>query len=259
MFLCTVNIVFEYIKYRWNARGRHGTHSPFVYDFVDKCLKMQVDDNFKLSRKKIFAQLARSRKTIEVTDFGAGSKKLGSTRKISAIFNTSSSKGKYGDLLYKIAAYYRPKNSLELGTSLGVGTIHIAAGNPLGQVETIEGSLTTFHEANDNFRSLGLKNIVAHHANFTDFLTHNTQSFDLIFIDGHHEGEALLTYIHSIYPFLEDDSLLLLDDIRWSESMLHAWKKICGDERFHLSMDLFRMGIVAKRHSQAKQHFVIKM
>ena len=29
---------FEYLKYRWKARGRHGTHSPFVYDFVEKVL-----------------------------------------------------------------------------------------------------------------------------------------------------------------------------------------------------------------------------
>lgn len=30
--------VIQYLKYRWKAKGRHGTHSPFVYDFIEHVL-----------------------------------------------------------------------------------------------------------------------------------------------------------------------------------------------------------------------------
>lgn len=37
-----MNRFFEIIKYTWKAKGRHGIHSPFVYDLVDTCFKIAV-------------------------------------------------------------------------------------------------------------------------------------------------------------------------------------------------------------------------
>jgi hypothetical protein len=42
-----VNRFIEIIKYTWKAKGRHGIHSPFVYDLLDNCFKIPV------SREKI--------------------------------------------------------------------------------------------------------------------------------------------------------------------------------------------------------------
>lgn len=42
-----MNRCIEIIKYTWKAKGRHGIHSPFVYDLLDNCFKIPV------SREKI--------------------------------------------------------------------------------------------------------------------------------------------------------------------------------------------------------------
>lgn len=42
-----MNRFIEIIKYTWKAKGRHGIHSPFVYDLLDNCFKIPV------SREKI--------------------------------------------------------------------------------------------------------------------------------------------------------------------------------------------------------------
>ena len=31
--------IVQYLQYRWRAQGRHGTHSPFVYRFVEEVLR----------------------------------------------------------------------------------------------------------------------------------------------------------------------------------------------------------------------------
>lgn len=248
----------EYIKYRWNAKGRHGIHSPFVYDFVDKCLRQPIDGASGTKLTSLFDRLRNNNQTIVIQDFGAGSKKLGNERQISKIFGMSSSKGKYGALLYRMANYYSPKTILEFGTSLGVGTTYLSLGSPTSHITTVEACENTRDIALLHLNSF--PNVSSVHSTFSDYLDslEGDIYFDLIFIDGHHDGDALINYLDRLQAHAHDETLFILDDIRWSESMKSAWDTIAKDPRFHLSMDLFRVGIVSRRPSMEKSHFVIK-
>ena len=255
-----MNILVEYINYRFKAKGRHGVHSPFVYSFLNECLSTKIDKNFKNSRKNLFKNLKKNHSLIEITDFGAGSKKLGNYRVISKIFSTSSSKGKYGDLLYKIANFYKPQSILEFGTSLGIGSIHFSFGYPESKITTIDACKNTSESAIKNFNSLGIKNIYPIQSTFTDYIRSiSDEKFDLIFIDGHHDGKALIEYIQQLIPFSNNDTIFILDDIRWSNSMFQAWNEIIKNDDFHLTIDLFRMGIIMIRQQQEKEHFILKI
>lgn len=252
-------ILLQYFKYRFKAKGRHGIHSPFVYSFVNNCIHTKIEKKFLIARKKLFKNLKYNNTTIEIKDFGSGSKRLGNIRSISSIFSTSSSKGKFSLLLYRLSKYYAPKNILEFGTSLGIGTIHLNKGNENSKITSVEACENTYNFAHKNFKQMSLNNVKAILSTFENFLNnYEGEKFDLVFIDGHHDGVALINYLEKLKPFTHNDTLFLLDDIRWSKSMLESWETIINDPYYHVSMDLFRMGIITPRAQQKKEHFTIR-
>lgn len=255
-----MNIGFEYIKYRWNAKGRHGIHSPFVYDLLDKCLKIPFSKEDREEMQDLFTALKTDSRYIEINDFGAGSKRMSKVRAIPKIFKTSSSKGKYGKLLYQLARFHQFKHILEFGTSLGVGTCYLQLGNPKAKITTVEACKNTRSVALESFKMLELKNIESICKTFDSFLSTNPETiYDLIYIDGHHDGEALLNYLNALKVNSHDETIFILDDIRWSNSMNRAWHKIIDDSDFHVTIDFFRFGLIVPRKHQVKEHFTLKL
>ncbi len=249
----------SYRSYFVRSKGRHGVHSPFVFQLADTCLTAKVDKNFKTERKKWFRQLTHDRHLFSIVDLGAGSKKLTQQRSVSKLLKSSSSRGVYGDVLYQLARFYRPETVLELGTSLGVGTIHLKKGHPSAHIITVEGCSETQRRALQSLDHWNLDGVTTICAPFDEFLQLPASiRYDLVFIDGNHDGKATLYYLESLLKQVHNETLFIFDDIRWSDDMWQAWQQIVSDERFHVTIDLGRMGLVWQRTQQTKEHFTLR-
>lgn len=241
-----MKIGLEYIKYTWNAKARRQNPSAFLSDFYNNCLSISLDSDSRTELKQLFNRLKSDHRIIKIVDYGAGSKKLGNSRKVSTILKTSSSKGKYGKLLYQLNKHYQFKNCLELGTSLGVGTTYLNLGNSLSNITTIEACTNTREIALENFETKSQINSV--NLTFQSFLkNHQDDLYDFVYIDGHHDGEALIQYIKMLEPFTNDETVFVLDDIRWSDSMFKAWMYLSNDNQYKAVIDLFRVGIIRRK------------
>lgn len=252
-----MNIFFEYINYRWNAKRLHGIHSPFVFNFMKDGMPARLT---KESEKEILTfafKNKRDLKVVNVEDHGAKSKKLKKSRKVKQIFSTSSSFGKNGKLLFKLCNYFKPKSILELGTSVGMGSLYMYHGSPESKITTIEGCPETYALAKENLSPYPIELI---NNTFEQAIKEfKPQKFDLIFIDGHHDGEALRKYMGLLDLYSHDNTVFILDDIRWSGAMHDSWKRLKSSRTYHLSMDFFRMGVLIKRPQQVKENFILKL
>jgi predicted O-methyltransferase YrrM len=217
-----------------------------------------MDKNSKTLLKRYVKTLESSTKLISITDLGAGSKKLGAERKVCDIAKFSGSRGKYGRLLYNLCRYFEVKKILELGTSVGVGTAAMRFGASTAEITTIDACGNTQQVAIEHWAEQGVTIDKAIHTSFSDHILGDLNVYDFIYIDGHHDGDALQNYINLLQKNCTNETVILVDDIHWSQSMQNAWTKLIKDQRFNVSIELFRMGFLIQRQEQRKEHFILK-
>lgn len=252
----------SYVVFLLKSTNKHGIHSPFVYDIVTKCFnKNTPSDKFKLL-KSIRTNYLKNPKSINVKDYGKGSKVFKSnSRKISEIAKIAGISKKRSNLLFRVVAYFKPSTILELGTSLGIGTSALSIGNPNAKIVTVEGCENTSKIAQEMFNQLNLTNIQLITEEFSTVLPHilNKQKFDFIYFDGNHQKEATLLYFNLCLKAANNNSIFIFDDINWSKEMQQAWVEIKKHPKVTVTIDTYFWGFVFFRTEQAKQHFTIRV
>ncbi|SFF74508.1 Predicted O-methyltransferase YrrM [Salegentibacter agarivorans] len=260
-------------------------HSPFVYDLVTNCFYDKKKYNEYKLLKQYRKDLLKNNTTIQVTDFGAGSRVFTSNKRtISAIAKNVGIPKKRARFLFRLVNYLSCKNNLELGTSLGIGAAALAA-NKKSNLLSIEGCPQTAEVARKQLKKFNIKNVKLTVGEFEEILSkivtqpeeksktskdsqgHQQQTknnkhqttFDLIYFDGHHTKKATLKYFQQLLSSAHNSSVFVFDDIHWSAEMEEAWEEIKAHPKVRVTIDTFFLGLVFFRKEQAKQHFTIRL
>ncbi|KQS41500.1 O-methyltransferase [Pedobacter sp. Leaf194] len=257
-----IQFITDYLKHRLTAKTRHGTHSPFVYKLADEVIYDFSDKfeykNIEAQRKKLF----NDDSVITVTDLGAGSQlNKNRTKKVSQIAKNALKSPRLAKLIYRLAQNTKPRTAIELGTCLGITTAYLSKASPEAHIITIEGCPETANVARKNFKDLDSDNIELHVGNFDEILPDiisRQPTLDFVYIDGNHRKDATLNYFKWCLPKVTENSLLIFDDIYWSQGMKEAWKQIKSHPDVTVTIDLFWIGLVYFKKGQAKEHFKLK-
>ena len=257
-----LQIIKSYLNFLRNSKNQHGVHSPFVFDLVTKCFYDKKNYPEYSILKNYRNSLLQNKNTIEVTDFGAGSRVFKSnTRAINQIAKNAGISPKRAELLFRIVNYFQPNTILEIGTSLGLATSALSLGSKNAKVITLEGCPNTMTIAKNQCELQNLNNIEFINTKFEDYLSNcqlNTEHCQLIYFDGNHSKKATLDYFELLVPTITNDSVWIFDDIHWSKDMEEAWEIIKYHPKVKVTIDTFQWGIVFFRSEQEKEHFVIR-
>ena len=256
--------IAAWLGYCLKARHRrgHGVHSPFVFELITSVLndhkgyaEYEAAEGYRRSLKK-------NRLRVSITDFGAGSGAgIKQNRTVSDITRRASVNRKFGRLLFRLARHYKPDMIIELGTSLGISTCYLAAGNPEARVVTVEADPALAALADEGLKRIKLMNVSLINDTFDHALSSllpQAPRRTLVFIDGNHSRTATLKYAGFFLSALPDSSLIVFHDINWSEDMRQAWKEIKANKKGTFTIDLFSMGIVFIKHGFFKENYTIR-
>ncbi len=255
---------FKFTEYFLVSRHRkgHGINSPFVFDLVSRVFRNKMESDIVFSIEKIRKKMIADQQSIIVNDLGSGSKRLKtSLRKVSDIARYSAIPKKYGVFLYNMSKAFGNPLVIELGTSLGISTMYLAASRPETIIYTMEGCRATSEIASENFKEAGLTNIKILNGSFEEMLTAIKKEIispGLVFIDGNHSKEPVISYFNQIAEISDNKTVVIIDDIYSSKGMAEAWSEIKDHRKVTLTVDIFRMGIVFFREGVNHFNYIIR-
>lgn len=241
--------IISFIKHYLTSTSKgHGVHSPFIYQLCEQVF-YNTDSFYPFEKiEKVRATLLKNNQSITVNDFGAGSKKFKSnTRNISDIANHGISSSKQSELLFKLIHFLNCETIIELGTSIGINTMYLASVNSKNKIYTIEADKNLCELAEKNFSEFGLKNIHLINNVFDEalpLLLNNLNDIDFAYIDGNHTYEATIKYFECLVKKSKPSTVIILDDIYWSDAMFKAWTKIQVHPKVTCTVNTFNFGIV---------------
>ncbi|GAB3913466.1 O-methyltransferase [Mucilaginibacter boryungensis] len=260
--MLNIRFAYDYLMHKLTAKSRHGVHSPFVYRLVDEVI-------YDFSEKEIYGKIENARKrllndnhTITVTDLGAGSHlNKNREKQVSTIAKNALKSPRLAQLIYRLAADAKPETLIELGTCLGITTLYLNNAAPQAETFTLEGCPQTAAVAGNVFKQEHATHIEQIVGNFDDTLSpliNNLPQLDFVYVDGNHQKEATLRYFEWCLPKVHEGTLLIFDDIYWSEGMKEAWAQIKAHPQVTVTVDLFWIGLVYFRKGQEKEDFKVK-
>jgi len=217
------------------------------------------------SVEKLRNRLLKEPGYIKMSDLGAGAGDIPWCHRlvpVKQIVKKSCISSSFGKILFHLVKHFQPATIVELGTSLGLSAAYIAMGNPEGKVITVEGCPETAEAARKNFEHLGLSNIRQVTGAFDDVLPRllpQLGKVDLFFIDGNHRKTPSLNYFNQCLQHIHNDSVLILDDIHWSDEMEEAWNEIRAHPSVTVTIDIFRMGLVFFDTGLSKEDFILHL
>lgn len=238
-----------YISYRLKARSAHGIHSPFVYKLIETVIEDKnctFDEFGRLDGLR--KQLLNDTHVLNIEDLGAGSNILKSKqRRVCDIARHGITKRNFSEFYFKLINYFNAQTVIELGTSLGLNTLYLARSGNQPKVYSIEGSIALHQYAQQLLQTYQAKNVQLLQGNFDAVypsLLKELKQFDFLLIDGNHTYEATMHYFHEALSYVHEHTIIVMDDIYWSEGMTRAWEMIKAHPKVRLTLDFYYCGIV---------------
>jgi predicted O-methyltransferase YrrM len=252
--------IYKYFKHFISAKntGGHGVHSPFMYQFTRYVLHENHPFYIFDSIEKLRTGLEKDKRILSITDFGTG---INRTRSVSNIAKKSLKSSRESQLLFRIAHYMKAGNVLELGTSLGITALYLGSLSAKMKCVTLEGCPQIAAIAAENFKKMGMSNIELIVGNIDTTLPNALASMpqlDMVFIDANHRSNAVLKYFDLCLSNVHKNTVVVIDDIYWSDDMDFAWQTIKDHPQVTSSIDLFHMGIVFFNTDINKMHYKMR-
>jgi len=241
--MLNLSMLISFLKHRFNAKTRHGVHSPFVYRLVDEII-------YDFHAKTVYQEIEWLR--TELINYELQNCLVKENRLMPP---------RLAQLVHRLVSDLKPRNIIELGARLGFTTAYLAKAAPEACIISMERYSETLTITKESLRKLNIHNVDLLSGSVDELLPEligGIHELDFILIDGNHPVAAILNYFECCLPKMSKHSMMIFEDIYRSSEMKSAWKEIKSNPEVSVTVDLFWIGLVFVRRAQTKEDFKIR-
>ncbi len=261
-----LTLASRFVTHRLNSTSVQVLHSPFVYRLYTECIKKDKQENAFAPIEQLRHSLLQDQRVLTYSDPGSGSHvtKNNTERTVKLIATHSLKPAAQARVLHRLVNYFAPATVLELGTSLGLSSCYMAAALPANaRLYTVEGAAPVAAIAQSNLEQLGYNQQVHLTQGLFDevlpALLPQLGTIDFAYLDGNHRYAPTVDYVKQLLPYVHNNSVIILDDIYWSNEMQQAWQEVKQLSQVTVSIDLFHFGLLFFRKEQVKEYFTLTL
>jgi len=240
------------------AKNRHGLHSPFVYRVVDTVI---YDFHAKIVYppiEKRRAGLLADARSITLTNPVTGAYRQ---KKISLVAAETLKPAKLDQMLYRLAAFFKPDKIVEIGACPGITTLYLRQAVTDAAIYAWEEDAETFDIAQDTFKKAAIDDInliTGKYEKVMPRLINALDKLDFVLIGSDLQKVTILKYFELCLPKTYDKTVLIFYGIYQNEDMKQAWAAIKAHPKVTVTVDLFWMGLVFFKQGQEREDFLIR-
>lgn len=239
-------------------RGGYGVHSPFAFNLITKVINERCSYysfyDIELLRKQL---LFRDQ---QITYPDRQQKGQIRRRTVGEIVEREAIKPRHGALLFRLTNYFKPKNILQLGPSMGLSTLYLtsyASGLNCIALENVPEFAAIARMA---FEKEGKNPIDLRTGTYTDLLPkalEDMEKIDFVFFNTLYEQQNNLWLFNECMKHIHEDTIFVLEGIKASHKMRRLWQEICARPEVTVTIDLYSMGIVFFNKKLHKQDYIV--
>ena len=126
-----------------------------------------------------------------------------------------------GNIMQQISLMKMPERILEIGSFTGYSAVCLSAGlTETGRIDCIEINAELETRLRKNLQMANIADKVnLHFANALDIIPDLSDNYDLIYMDA--DKSQYPQYLQLLYPRLNDNGILLVDNVLWGGKMLN--------------------------------------
>lgn len=156
-----------------------------------------------------------------------------------------------------LAARLPARTVVELGTGMGISACYLAAGLELAPAGEDRRLVTLdardlAERTRDLFGHAGLEPpecVTGRLPEALPPLLARTGALDLVFVDAAKGRAAMRETVDALVPHMSERGVIAVDDVRWNLEMRREWMALRSEDRWALTADLWRVGLLAPGQS----------